>query len=151
MILVHRLSFACRTNKYSLKVLWLPGKAEGLPLASTRCAPLLICKQCVQKFSTPVSPQTHKFSPFSRVFFSGLRPLLRCVKRANSSKVNSASIKNISKGTDKRQAAKISKQEFRRLLGLAKPERWKLAGKRIFLLSLLLILFYWLKTYSIEK
>lgn len=121
MVLINRLLISCRTNKYPTKVLWCTGKED-------RRLPVL-CKQCVQNFSSKVQTQKFRFSSFTRLFQNTTQSVLRCARRANSSKGNSALSNNFQVGADKVKSSKISKQEFKRLLSLAKPERWKLGGK----------------------
>uniref|UniRef100_A0A1B6FPA5 ATP-binding cassette sub-family B member 10, mitochondrial n=1 Tax=Cuerna arida TaxID=1464854 RepID=A0A1B6FPA5_9HEMI len=128
MILVNRLWFVCRTNKYPMKVLWSAGKGERVILDNSRIYSVLLCKQCVQNFSKSVSVQSGKHLPFSRVFPGYVRCVLQCIRRPKSTNANSALLKNSGNKSEKLEASKISKQEFKRLLGLAKPERWKLAG-----------------------
>lgn len=108
-------------------MLWCAGKED-------RRLPLL-CKQCVQNFTSKVSNQKFNFSSFTRLFQSSTQPVFRCVRRANSSKGNGVVLNKFQVKSDKIKTSKISKQEFKRLLGLAKPERWKLGGECLFLSS----------------
>ncbi|KAG8280910.1 ATP-binding cassette sub- B member 10, mitochondrial [Homalodisca vitripennis] len=134
MILVNRLWFVCRTNKYPMKVLWSAGKGERVILDNSKIYSVLLCKQCVQNFSKSVSVQSSKHLPFSRVFSGYVRHVLQCIRRPKSTNANSAPLKSSGNKSEKLEASKISKQEFKRLLGLAKPERWKLAGAIVLLL-----------------
>lgn len=123
MILASRLSFFCRTNKHPIKVMWSVGSGDSV---ST-----VLCKQCVQKFSTStVQSSLYRCQVFSKVFLSSVRPVFRCCNRGTSRSAPQIKInKSFQENTGAINTAKISKQEFKRLLGLAKPERWKLTGE----------------------
>lgn len=128
MILASRLSSFCRTNKHPIKIMWSVGSGDSVSLGKSRHFPVL-CKQCVQHFSRTVQSSVYKCPVFSRVFLSSVRPVFRCFNRGTSTTSRSKINKSFQENTGAINSAKISNQEFKRLLGLAKPERWKLTGE----------------------
>lgn len=114
MVLINRLLFSCKSNP--IKEFWCTGREDR------RLLPVLLCKQCVRNCTTS--------NGLVKAFQIPSRPLFRCYKRENSSQVNSVLKTNISRvKIDKLKVSKISQKELRRLINIAKPEKWKLCGK----------------------
>lgn len=128
MILANRLLFACRTNKLNFKLMWTSGSGDKIILGSSRYFPVLLCKQCALNITRTVQTQSYfKCSSLSKSILNSVRPVLRCVRRGNQTNTG-LSKPSLKVKRELKKPSKISNQEFRRLLGLAKPERWKLTG-----------------------
>lgn len=108
--------------------MWSSNAGERVILGSSKYFPVLLCKQCALNLTRAVQTQSYfKGSTLSKSILNSVRPVLRCSRRSNQTNTGLTKAEQVK--TELKKPSKISKQEFRRLLGLAKPERWKLTGK----------------------